>query len=132
MEQRMPQRWFSPRALMDELGDMNWLSNPSGLQISEDATHVLVEASLPGLTEGEIDITYEKGTLMVRGEKQETEDDKNKKFYRRSSRSFFYQMAVPENVDDSVEPKAEFKNGVAIISFSKKKKEQPKKITFNK
>ncbi|MBS0637347.1 MAG: Hsp20/alpha crystallin family protein, partial [Verrucomicrobia bacterium] len=119
MEQRMPQRWFSPRALMDELGDMNWLSNPSGLQISEDATHVLVEASLPGLTEGEIDITYEKGTLMVRGEKQETEDDKNKKFYRRSSRSFFYQMAVPENVDDSVEPKAEFKNGVAIISFSK-------------
>lgn len=132
MEQRMPQRWLSPLSLVNEIKDMDWMSNPSGLQISEDDNHVTVEASLPGLTENEIDLTYEKGTLMVRGEKKETEEDKKKKFYRRSSRSFFYQMAVPENVDDSVEPKAEFKNGVAIISFQKKKKEQPKKITFKK
>ncbi len=132
MEQRMPQRWFSPLSLTDEIENVNWLANPSGLQISEDETHVFIEASLPGLTENEIDITYEKGTLMVRGEKKETEEDKKKKFYRRSSRSFFYQMSVPENVDDAIEPKAEFKNGVAIISFQKKKKEQPKKITFKK
>lgn len=132
MEQRMPQRWFAPRSLMDEIGDVNWLSNNSGLQISEDDNHVFIEASLPGLSENEIDLTYEKGTLMIRGEKKETEEDKNKKFYRRSARSFFYQMAVPENVDDAVEPKAEFKNGVAVISFQKKKKEQPKKITFKK
>lgn len=132
MEQRMPQRWFSPLSLVDEIENMNWLPNPSGLQISEDDTHVYVEASLPGLSEHEIDITYEKGRLVVQGEKQETEEDKKKKFYRRSSKSFMYQMAVPETVDDSGEPKAEFVNGVAKITFQKKKKDMPKRITFKK
>lgn len=132
MEQRIPQRWFSPLSLVDEIENSNWLSNPTGLQISEDDTHVFIEASLPGLNENEIDITYEKGNLMIRGEKKETEEDKKKKFYRRSSRSFVYQMAVPGNIDDAVEPKAEFLNGVAKITFQKKKKDLPKRITFNK
>ncbi len=132
MEQRMPQRWVSPFSLVDEIENMSWLPNPSGLQVSEDEGHVFIETSLPGLSENEIEITYEKGNLMVRGEKKESEEDKNKKFYRRSSRSFMYQMAVPGNIDDSVEPHAEFKNGVAKITFQKKKKDQPKRITFHK
>ncbi len=132
MEQRMPQRWVSPLSLVDEIENMNWPSNASGLQISEDETHLFIEASLPGLSEDEIDITYEKGSLMVRGEKKETESDKKKKFYRKSSRSFMYQMAVPGNIDDAEEPTAEFNNGVAKITFLKKKKDQPKRINFKK
>ena len=132
MEQRIPQRWLSPFSLVDELENMNWQTNQSGLQISEDDERIFIETSLPGLSEDEIDITYEKGNLMVRGEKKENEDDKNKKYYRRLTRSFMYQMAVPGNIDDTVEPKAEFANGVAKIIFQKKKKDMPKRINFQK
>ncbi len=132
MEQRMPQRWAMPFSLVDELENMSWVPNNTGLQIAEDQTHVFIEASLPGLSENEIEITYEKGNLLIRGEKKESEADKNKKYYKRSSRSFMYQMSVPGNIDDAIEPKAEFKNGVAVITFEKKKKDQPKRITFNK
>ncbi len=130
---QLPQRWFSPSlSLTDEMENSNWMQNASGLQISEDETSIFIEAALPGLSENEIEITYEKGNLVIRGEKKETEEDKKKKFYRRSSRSFMYQMSVPGNIEDSVEPKADFKNGVAKITFQKKKKDLPKRINFNK
>ena len=132
MEQRLAHRWISPLTLVDEIENMQrYSNNPSGLELSEDQTHIYVEASLPGLTQDEIDITYEKGALTIRGEKKETEEDKNKKYYRRSSRSFMYQMEIPSSIEESVEPKAEFTNGVAKITFEKKKKELPKKITFS-
>jgi HSP20 family protein len=137
MEQRMPQKWFSPFSLLEEMENLQWpLNGPSntgsGLQISEDENNVIVEAALPGLNENEIDVTFEKGNLLIRGEKKETEEDKKRKYYRRSSRSFMYHMTVPGNVDESQEPQAEFKNGIARITFAKQKKAQPKKIEFKK
>jgi HSP20 family protein len=135
MEQRMPQKCCSPFALIEELENMawpatNWQTQNQGLQISEDESTVTVEASLPGLNEHEIDVTFEKGVLMIRGEKKETEEDKKKKYYRRSARSFIYHMTVPGNVDEAAEPKAEFKNGVAHITFQKQRKAQPRRILF--
>src|SRR5271168_4598941 len=105
MEQRMPQKWFSPLSMMEELENINWpFSVPAwqtsgqGLQISEDEASVTVEAALPGLSENEVDVTFEKGTLLIRGEKKETEEDKKRKYYRRSSSSFMYHLTVPGNV----------------------------------
>jgi HSP20 family protein len=140
MEQRMPQKWFSPFSLLDELENIqwpaingpNWQHQSQGLQISEDDNNVYVEAALPGLNEGDIDVTFEKGNLMIRGEKKETEEDKKKKYWRRSSRSFVYHLSVPGNVDENHEPQAEFKNGIAKITFAKQKKAQPRKIEFKK
>lgn len=137
-EQRMPQQWFSPLSLLEEIENLNWplITQPNchhtgqGLQISEDENSIFVEAAMPGLDDKDIELTYEKGTLMVRGERKETEEDKKRKYYRRSSNSFIYRLNVPGNIDETSEPNAEFKNGVVKVTFPKQKKAEARRINI--
>ncbi len=122
--------WNWPSLLDD---DDEWplsVGRGSGLQVSEDDTHITVEAHLPGLSSETIDVTYQKGVLTIRGEQEEKEEDKKKKYYRRAQRSFNYQVAVPGNVDEEAEPEATYRDGVMTVRFAKRKQVQPKKITI--
>lgn len=140
MNPRMLQKWVSPFSLIENLEDANWpfkypvswAQENQGLSISETDDSIVVEAQLPGLSENDIEVTFEKGTLMIRGEKKETEEDKKRKYFRRMSSSFMYHMTVPGNVDEASEPKAEFKDGIAVITFKKQKKSEPKRIPVQK
>jgi len=121
---------FPSRQLLQE-DDENWLSvgMPSGISVSEDETRVYVTAALPGVDEKDVDITFDKGMLWIKGEAKEEEQDKKRKFYRKSASSFSYRIAVPGDLDLSHEPEATYKNGVMTVSFSKSAQAQPKKIT---
>ena len=110
----------------DDEDFLNFPSVPSGLSVSEDANKVYVEAELPGLNASEVEVTFDKGILWIKGEANE--EDKSKKYYKRSQRSFSYRVAVPGDIDLEKEPEAEFKNGVMTVSFFKSPKSQPKKI----
>jgi HSP20 family protein len=87
---------------------------------------------MPGLEADDIEVTYHKGQLWLRGSKKEEEKDKKKKYYRYASSSFNYRLAVPGNIDEKVEPDAEYKNGVMKVTFKKMSEAQPKKITIKK
>ncbi len=101
----------------------------SGVSILEDTKNVYVEAALPGLTPEEIDIHFENGILLVKAEKKE--ENKDKKFYRKAHSSFYYQITVPGEVDDT-KAEAICKNGILTISFPKKCGEcQKKKIPIS-
>lgn len=100
----------------------------SGLSVFEDEKAVYVEAALPGMDANNIDITFQNGMLSVQGNKKEEQEDKKRRYYRKANRSFFYQLAVPGNISDSQEPKAEFNNGILKLTFTKQKKETPKRI----
>lgn len=100
----------------------------SGLTVSEDSKNVFVEASMPGLKAEEIEVTFEKGQLWIRGEKKEEEEDKEKTFYQKASSSFSYQVAVPGQIDESSTPKAIYKDGIMKVIFDKTKQTQAKKI----
>lgn len=117
--------WFD----MDEDDMPLAASNPSGISISEDDQHVYVESALPGVDPKDVEITFDKGVLWIKGETTEKEEDKKKKFYRRATSSFSYRVAVPGEIDPNVDPEAESKNGVMRISFTKHPKMQPKKIS---
>lgn len=112
--------------------DLHEFSSLSGLSVSEDESHVYVEAALPGLNPDEVDMTYEKGTLWIKGEKKEEAEDKKKKYYRKAMSHFSYRIAIPGDVDESKEPEAMCKNGVLIITFFKSKKGPTKKIPIKK
>lgn len=101
----------------------------SGLSVSEDDKHIYVEAAVPGIEPDKVEVTYDKGVLWIRGEQEQKQEDKNRKFYRRASTSFSYRMAVPGDVDMSKEPKATCKNGIMKVVFDKVPEAQPKKIT---
>jgi HSP20 family protein len=116
----------SPRDWEDE-----WLTLPgfsNGLTVSEDEKNVYVDAALPGVKPEEIDVTFDKGYLWIKGETKEEEGDK-KKYYRKASSSFSYRVAVPGELDQNAEPEASYEHGIMRVTFTKVPKTPPKKIS---
>lgn len=123
---RHPDRFVS---LFDEDDNLPmWSPAASGLQVSEDETHVYVEAALPGVDPHDIEVTFDKGMLWIKGEGKVEEKDTKRTFYRKTSQSFSYRVAIPGDVDEAKEPEANCKNGVMTIAFTKVPEKQPKKI----
>ena len=111
--------------------DDDWLtapSSPSGLSVSEDEKKIYIGASLPGIDPKNIDMTFQDGYLWVRGEMREEEKDKSRKYYREATKSFSYRVAVPGDIDNSIDPTATYKHGIMTVAFMKSPKAQPKKI----
>mgnify|MGYP000344849268 CR=1 FL=1 len=102
----------------------NW---PSGLSLSEDDKNVYVQASVPGVDPKDIEVTFDKGVVWIKGESKD--EEQNKKYYRKAASSFSYRVAVPGDIDSTQEPQASVKNGVMTVTFTKSPKAQPKKIS---
>lgn len=120
-----PSLWEEMAQQMDRIGSER---DGSGLTISEDKNNLYIEASLPGLKSDDIDVSLENGILWIKGEKNEEDEDKEKKFYRKASRSYSYRLALPSQIDEGKEPKAVYQDGVMKITFMKSKQNQSKKI----
>ena len=119
---RFPSVW-------DELMDQDGVEGSgSGLSVSEDEKSVYVEAALPGIDPETVDISLEDGSVFITGEAEAAVE--GRKYYRKTASSFNYSVVLPSEVDDTVEPKAESKNGVLWLTFSKVAKAKPKKITI--
>ncbi len=123
-------RSFLGSSRISDIFEDDWSSflPSSGLSVSEDDKKVYVEAAIPGLEPKEVDVTFDKGVLWIRGNKHEEEKDEQKKFYRKASSSFSYRIAVPGDIDESKDPEATHKNGIMKVSFHKKPQVEPKKI----
>ncbi len=123
-----------PNRLPSLFEDDDWASflPSSGLTVSEDDQHVYIEAAVPGVDPDQVEVTYDKGVLWIRGASDQKEEDKEKKFYRKASSSFSYRVAVPGEVDENTEPDAVCKNGVMKITFNKLPEVQPRKINIRR
>lgn len=100
----------------------------TGLTVWEDKSHYNIEASLPGLTANDIEVTLDKGILHIKGERKEEEEDKDRRYFRRASSTFSYRLALPGLIDEKTDPKTSFTNGVLNVSFAKAPQSQTKKI----
>ncbi len=116
----------------DWFPDLTTFSNERGLSVSEDNGTVLVEAAVPGLKPKDVEISLDRGTLWVKGQKSEEKEDKNRKYYRKASRFYSYCTSLPEGVDTEVEPEATCEDGIVKITFTKKESPEPKKIEIKK
>lgn len=124
----VPSRFWSFPTLRSWEEEEDWISSPStGVSISEDDKNVYIEAAVPGLNSEDIEVTFDKGIVWIKGEAKE--EEKKKKYYRKSASSFSYRIAVPGEIDPNVEPEATYKNGVMTVTFAKSPKVAPKKIT---
>lgn len=102
----------------------------TGLSIYEDELHFVIEAQLPGLKLEEIEISFEKGNVWIKGEKQKEEEDKNRKYYKKAVSAFSYHVHIPEKIDEKKEPVATFKEGLLKIQFFKAPQSGAKKISI--
>lgn len=111
----------------DRLGQWGGDSH-TGVSVSEDGQHVYVEAQLPGLKPEEIDISLDKNTLWIKGEKKENQESADKKYYRRARSSFLYQVDFPCQIEENSE-KTHYQDGVLTLSFTKARQNQVRKIS---
>jgi HSP20 family protein len=112
----------------DSLWPLSGSVGTSGLSISEDATNVYVEAQVPGVSPSDVEVTFDQGMLWIKAQSSAEDAHNNRKYYRRSTSSFSYRVAIPLEVDENSEPEALCKNGVMKVTFKKKPEVQPKKI----
>lgn len=112
--------------------DENLLSQglgSSGIRIYEENNHLHIEMPLPGLNLKDIEVSLNKGILLVKGESQEEENDTKRKVYRSSKRNYSYSLALPTQIDEKQEPQAVYTDGILNVSLQLANQKETKKIT---
>ena len=113
--------------------DEGLLSSGSWLppvDIYQNGEHELVlKAELPDLTREDIDITVDKGTLTIKGEKKFSSEVKEEQFRRieRQYGAFSRSFSLPPSVDPS-RVAAEYKNGVLTVRLPLREEAKPRQI----
>ena len=99
------------------------------VDVLESPDAVVLKADLPGISQNDIDIRIEDGTLTLKGERK-LEERKNGEGYHRIERgygSFVRCFSLPDSVDPE-QVKAEYKNGVLAVSLPKKEAAKPRTV----
>jgi len=92
--------------------------------------NLVVKADIPGLKKEDIDINIQNNTLVIKGEKKQEREEKEKDYVRteRFYGSFHRAITLPADVD-AEKAKAEYKNGTLELILPKKEEAKPKQIS---
>ena len=88
-----------------------------------------MEAELPGLSDNDIELNVEDNILTLSSKKEESTEEKMDGYLIRERRNheFARTFVLPKDVErDKV--KAEFNNGLLVVSIPKKPEAKPRKI----
>jgi HSP20 family protein len=90
------------------------------VDLTEDDKAFTITAELPGIDEKEIDVTVSGGMLVIKGEKKQEKEEKNKNYYvsERSYGAFQRSFSLPEGVDQD-KIAADFSRGVLTVTLPK-------------
>ena len=116
-----------PRFFNDEEGLLRGSWSPA-VDIYENQDGITLEADLPGVSPGEVELSVENYVLTLRGERRlEKNEGDNYHRVERSYGSFTRTFTLPTtvNVDDI---RAEFKDGVLRVSLPKREEVKPRQI----
>lgn len=104
------------------------IPNPA-VDITEDDAAFKFTAELPGLTEKDVHVALSGNTLVIKGEKRQEREEKDKGFHlsERSYGEFQRSFLLPEAADGE-RIDATFANGVLTVIVPKTAQAAPKKI----
>jgi HSP20 family protein len=96
------------------------------INVTERENEFEVTVELPGIEEKDIDLTMERDTLTIKGEKKVETEEKGSNFYRleRSHGQFCRTIPMPLDVVDQDDVSAIFKNGVLTVTLPKREEVQ--------
>ena len=102
--------------------------NMPAVNIIEHKDEYLVSLAAPGMKKGDFNIDVDGNTLTISSEKEESKEDKEKKFTRReySYSSFRRSFTLPDEINKE-KIDAKYEDGVLKISLPRK--EEVKKAT---
>ena len=95
-----------------------WSQSWPSVEVSETDKEIAVTAELAGLTEKDIDVSLDNGTLILKGEKRAENEDKDRQFSERYYGRFERRIPLPADVEED-KVSASFKNGVLSIVLPK-------------
>ena len=90
---------------------------------------IVMKAELPDTTREDIEITVEKDTLTIKGEKKVSYEVKEEQFHRIERRygTFSRAFALPPTVDAS-KVSADYRNGVLTVRLPLREEAKPRQI----
>jgi HSP20 family protein len=102
------------------------------VDIYEDEKKVVLKLEVPGIEQKDLDVSVEKNTLTVKGERKFSSEEKEENFHRIERRygSFFRSFTLPSTVDTE-QVQASYNAGVLKLELAKKPEAQPKQIKIN-
>jgi len=123
--QRALQRSFDDSWSGVPAGFTETASMPVRLDVKEDEKAFHVTADLPGLSEKEVEVSFEDGVLTIRGEKKVERDEKQGTWHvvERSSGSFARKLSLSAPIDIA-KIEARFEKGVLNVALPKQPQEQ--------
>ena len=109
-------------------GSQRWAP---AMDLVEADDHFVLKADLPGLTDDDVTIEVQDGTLTLSGERKSEHETREKGWYRleRSFGRFSRSLTLPEGVDaDKIE--ASFDKGVLEVRIPKPEERKPRRIAI--
>jgi len=103
----------------------------TALDMYETDNEVVVKVAVPGFSPDDIQVTLTGDTLTVKGEvkkEQEERDEKRNYIKREIRRGSFQRVVVLPSGIKGDETKAEFENGVLVLTVPKAEEVKPKTI----
>jgi HSP20 family protein len=99
------------------------------MDLVETDDHFVLRADLPGMTEDDINIEFQDGTLTVSGERKSEHETQNEGYRRveRAFGSFSRSLTLPKGVDPEAVA-ASFDSGVLEIRIPKPEERKPRRI----
>jgi len=123
-------RWFDALDKKKE-GQKTAVWAPN-VDIKETDSEIQIKADLPGMKKEDIDISVDEDQLVIKGERREEKEEKDKDYVRveRNYGSFYrsFNIGVPVKSDQI---KASYKEGVLELVLPKAEAKKPKKIKID-
>ena len=100
------------------------------VDIREDAEQFVIDADIPGVEPGDIEITMENGVLAIKGERKLDDGDNGLRRVERVYGSFHRRFTLPDTADaEAISAKG--RNGVLEVVIPKRAALQPKRIAVS-
>jgi HSP20 family protein len=92
------------------------------IEVQDADNEYRVTAELPGLDEKDVEVLFEDGVLILRGEKRAETEDRGRAFSERVYGRFERQLALGDIDEDRIQ--ARFRNGVLTVTAPKSEHSQ--------
>jgi len=116
-------------------GEEDWALGGSwapAVDIFEHEGNIVLKAELPGVDAKDVDVRVENNVLTLKGERKFDAEVKKENYHRveRAYGTFSRSFTLPAVVD-TVNIKAEFKEGVLRVTLPKREEAKPKQIAIS-
>jgi HSP20 family protein len=102
------------------------------LDVIEDEDSYVVKASIPGIKPEDLEVTYNKGALTIKGELKDESESVKGEYHLRERRfgTFSRTISLPESIKaEDIQAKVE--NGVLTLTLPKAEDIKPKRIQIH-